>query len=212
MNIKLNLSFNNGLLDTGGNPVSLVGTISEDMLLSPFYATENDVLSVIMDDPEDAHKQKVREIIFNSSIVADDKITNSVMAEWDIPADQAFRIKRQYVICMSVYEFSKGFYRDYLRAIKKSKFLGDVKVSLDIEKDPSFIMQISNDAKDCFEEITDSLTGGTGMSSFVKGRSNSCNIVSNRQWFPGLGRGMPRIPIAASKASAFCAKYKIGIA
>ena len=73
-------------------------------------------------------------------------------------------------------------------------------------------MQISNDAKECFEEIGDSLTGGTGMSSFVKGRTNSCNVVSHRQWFPGLDGGYPRVPIAANKAAAFCAKYKIGIA
>lgn len=211
MNINTSISINDGVLDTSGNPITLSGTISVDMLLSPFYATEKDILSIIMDEPSGEYINQVREIIFNSSVMVDDKITPSMISEFGLSSDQIFRLKRQYVICLSAYEFAKGFYRDYLRAIKKSKFLGDVKVSLDVEKDPSFIMQISADAKECFESIESSMAG-VGMSSFVKGRTNSCSKSSSRQWYPGLGGGNPRVPIAASKVVGFCNKYKIGVA
>jgi len=98
-----------------------------------------------------------------------------------------------------------------MRSIKKSKFFGDVKVSLDIEKDPTFIMQISNDAKECYESIASMVGLGAGIGSFVKGKSNSCNNESNRQWFRSLDGGSPKVPIAANKVSSFCGKYKIGI-
>ena len=212
MNINTTISISTGVLDTDGNEISLAGSASVDMLLNPFYATENDILSIVMDEPSQEYSTRIREIIFNSSVMADDKITASMIIESGMTTVQAFRIKRQYVICLSAYEFSKAFYRDYLRSIKKSKFLGDVKVSLDIEKDPSFIMQISADAKECFESIETAMGVGVGMASFVKGRNNSCGKTSSREWYPNIGNGSPRVPIAANKAVGFCNKYKIGVA
>lgn len=210
MNINFELSFNSGLRDTSGNEISLSGLLSEDILLTPFYATENDVLLILMEEPTIAYEHKVRELIFNNSIIIDDKLLGII----DIPEDQLFRLKRQYVMCLSIYQFCKIFYQDYMKSVKKTKFLGDVKVSLDVEHDPSFIMQMANDAKECFEEIEDILmiTSGGTMSSFVKGRGNSCNYVSNRQWYPKIRGSNPRVPIAASKVGSFCVKYKIGIA
>ena len=205
MNINFTLSFNDGLIDTSGNPVSLSGSLSEDILLDPFYATENDVLIILMEEPTMAQVHTVRELIFNNSIVIDDKLR----AATGIDSEQMFRIKRQYVICASTYQFCKVFYKDYMRSVKKSKFLGDVKVSLDIEHDPSFLLQIAADAKECMEEIE--MMSGSSMSSFVKGRGNSCNYTSNRQWYPKTHGNNPRVPIAASKVGSFCSKYKIGI-
>lgn len=212
MNIQLNISLNSGLMDLGGNPVSIAGSICEDMFLTPFYATEHDVLSAIMDGPSSAYTKRVREIIFNSSLKAQETLSDATLKEWGITGPEAFKLRRQYTICMSVYEFSKGFYRDYLSAVKKSKFLGDVKVSLDISKDPTFIMQMSNDAKECFTGIASCINGGTGMKSFVLGRSNACNTTSHRQWFPAFDRGHPRVPIAANHFLTFGSKYKIGVA
>ena len=210
MNINFALSFNSGLRDTSGNEISLSGSLSEDILLTPFYATENDILLILMDEPSVAYHNRARELIFNNSVVVDDKLR--LVA--DIESDRLFRLKRQYVMCLSIYQFCKIFYKDYMKSIKKSKFLGDVKVTLDVERDPSFIMQMANDAKECYEEIEEILmiAGGGAMSSFVKGRSNACNYTSNRQWYPKTHGNNPRVPIAASKVGSFCVKYKIGIA
>ncbi|MDB4533396.1 hypothetical protein N9242_00890 [Vicingaceae bacterium] len=205
------MSFNDGLLDIDGNPITIVGTASHDLLLDPFYATERDILSIVMDEPTTKYIDMVREMIFNSSIMANDKITNTMLANNNIDAEQGFRLKRQYVICLTSYDFYKTFYRDYMKSIKKSKFLGDVKVSLDVEKDPSFIVNVFNDAKECYLSIENILGVGLGMSTFSKGVNNACNYTSDRQWFPGLNGGNPRTPIAANKAMGFCSKYKIGV-
>jgi len=211
MNIRQTTSFNDGLQDILGNPIQIVGTVYYDILLDPFYCTERDILLIVMEEPSDKYIEWVRELIFNASIRADDVFNTEILKALGLTPEQEFRLKRQYVICLASYQFYKDFYKDYMRSIKKSKFLGDVKVSLDVEKDPTFIMQISDDAKECYESIADIVGVGAGMNSFVKGRSNCCNYTSSRQWYPKLDGGHPNVPIAANKAVTFCNKYKIGV-
>lgn len=210
MNIKLKISFNDGLLDIDGNPITMVGVSDHDLLLEPFYATERDILSIVMDEPTQKYIDMVREMIFNSSILADDNLAPESLAKFSLSVEEVFRLKRQYVICLTAYDFYKTFYRDYMKSIKKSKFLGDIRVSLDVEKDPSFIMNVFNDAKECYTSIEVSIGVGLGMAIFVKGSNNICNNRSDRQWFPAVNGSIPRIPIAASKVTGFCSKYKIG--
>jgi len=211
MNIRELISINNGLLDMDGNPIVIKGVIKYDILLSPFYCTERDILTIGMEEPSADSIEYVRELIFNSSIIANDTFNTVVLGGMGLQKEEEFRLKRQYVICLVSYQFYKDFYKDYMRSIKKSKFLGDVKVSLDIERDPTFIMQISNDAKECYESIAGMVGLGAGIGSFVKGGYNYCNNTSDRQWFPGLDGGNPKVSIAANKTSSFCNKYKIGI-
>ena len=211
MNIRETISINDGLQDVYGNPIIIEGFVYHDILLDPLYCTVRDILSIVMDEPSEKYIEYCRELIFNSSIRADDVFNTLVLKQMALSDEQEFRLKRQYVICLTSYQFYKDFYKDYMRAIKKSKFLGDVKVSLDVEKDPSFVMQIVADAKECFEAIANSVGVGAGMETFVKGRSNSCNMTSSREWFPKLDGGYPNVPIAANKVTNFCTKYKIGV-
>jgi len=211
MNIRQTVSFNDGLQDILGNPIQIVGAVYYDILLDPFYCTERDILSIVMEEPSDKYIEWVRELIFNASIRADDVFNTIILKSLELTEEQEFRLKRQYVICLVSYQFYKDFYKDFMKSIKKTKFLGDVKVSLDVEKDPSFIMQVSDDAKECYESIADMIGVGAGMNCFVKGRSNPCNYTSERQWYPKLDGGHPNVPIAANKAITFCNKYKIGV-
>lgn len=210
-NINIKVSINSGiLLDTEGNPINPADQLELNIMLSPFYAMEQDVLGIFIDEHA-PYLETVRKIIFESSIKIDDILTTELQSSLELTDQQAFRIKREYVICNSVFVFAKIFYRDYLRSVKKSKFLADIKVSLEIEREPKLIEDLQRDAKECVDEIEQLLTtAGTGMRSFVKGSHNPCNKRSDRQWFPGMGNGSPRVPIAASKASTFCRKYKIG--
>jgi len=211
MNIRETVSFNDGLQDVSGNPITIVGSVYYDILLDPFYCTERDILSIVMEEPSDKYIEWARELIFNSSIRADDVFNTIILKAFGLTPEQEFRLKRQYVICLVSYQFYKDFYKDYMKSIKKSKFLGDVKVSLDVEKDPSFVLSIADDAKECYEAIADMVGVGTGINSYVKGRSNPCNNTSHREWYPKLDGGYPYVPIAANKAVTFCTKYKIGV-
>lgn len=211
-NIKLTIGINPGhLLDTDGQELAASGEASFNIFLNPFYCMEQDVANVFMDDFS-TYVDKLRKMIFEGSIEVDTILTQSNIDSMGLTPEQAFMLKREYVICKSVYKFGRIFHRDYMSKVKKSKFLADVKVSLEVENDPSMIKSIISDAKDCYEEIEDMIgtMGGTGMASFVKGGSNPCNNRSHRQWWPGNGSGEPRIPIAARKSATFCSKYKIG--
>lgn len=211
-NIKLNISINPGILvDADALPLSPDGSSNIDMLLSPFYTMEQDVIAVFADNG-DEYFSSIRKIIFEASMKVDDILTAERRSYLQLSTQQAFRMKREYVTCMAIYKFGRIFYRDYLKSVKKSKFLADVKVSLEIEKEPGLIQSIAADAAECIEELEGLFGIGGNFGSFVKGRSNACNNApSNREWFPSGSNGYPRVAIAASKTSAFCKTYKIGI-
>lgn len=209
-NIQFSVTINPGVLqDTSSGAVDPTGEAIFNILLNPFYAMEQDILVVFIDEHA-SYLETVRAIIFDSSIYIDDILTLTIQKSLGLTDEQAFRVKRHYVICKSVFMFGKIFFRDYLKSVKKSKFLADIKVSLEIEKEPALIQQLSKDAKDCVDEIENMLGASTGFQTFVKGEWNPCNKESHRQWYPGMGNGYPRVSIGASKAETFCRKYKIG--
>lgn len=192
-------------------PLNPTGSESLDILLSPFYTLEQDVIAVFADDGRE-YFNTLRKIIFEASMKVDDILTAERQAHLQLSQQEAFRMKREYVTCVAIYKFGRIFYRDYLKSVKKSKFLADVKVSLEIEKEPGLIQSIAADAAECIEELEGLFGIGSNFGSFVKGRSNACNNApSNREWFPSGSNGYPRVAIAASKTSAFCKTYKIGI-
>jgi len=211
MNTRIRIKLNDSIKNTDGGSISFSGEIVEDLFLAPLYARPEDVLPIYMDEPTAAMHSKALSIIFDTSILAKDKLSDSAFRKWNIDSAQAFRIRREFVICMSAYKFGKQFYRDYMKSIKKSKFFGDVKVSLDIEKDPGFIMQIMGDAKDCYESILEDITGSSSdMLSFSIGRTNPCSRSSNREWLSSSSPEYAGYPIAANMVSKFCRKYKVG--
>jgi hypothetical protein len=148
-NIRLGISINPGvLIDEGSVATNPVGSQSLDILLNPFYAMEQDIVSVFADDGIE-YFAAIRKIIFEASIKVNDVLTPARQSHLMLSAQEAFRMKREYVTCVAIYKFGNIFNRDYLKSVKKSKFLADVKVSLEIEKDPSLIKQIAADAYDC---------------------------------------------------------------
>jgi hypothetical protein len=207
-NIRIDIGLT-GLLDTTSNPITVSSTGSFDILLSPFYATEQDIIGPYADEVGE-YTTSIRRHIFEASIKVDQILTTQRVQYLGLTDQELFMLKRNYVICWAVYQFGKVFYRDYLKSIKKSKFLGDFKVSLEVEKEPSLIQRIADDAKECYEELEELFGLSDGMGTFVKGRYNECNQRSDRQWWPGDRTGYPHIPIAATKSSTFCRRYKIG--
>jgi len=211
MNINLSVSINPNTLQYTDDIFIVDDTVKDyNLFISPFYAIESDILSIFMED-ETAYLTQVSKLIFEQSIKIDDKLTTRIIADLGLSPQEAFRLKREYVICSAVYKFGRVFHKDFIKSVKKSKFLADLKVSLDIEKDTGMLTSLLNDAKNCMEEIEGLIGISTGFSSFVKGGSNPCNYTSYRQWYPSMGNNTPAVSIAAGKVSAFCQKYKIGV-
>ncbi len=210
MNINLTVSINPAVLAyQDSSPMGAIPATNYNLFVSPFYAMETDILAVFMED-QSQYLDQVAKLIFEQSMKIDDKLTTKIVSDLGLSDQEAFRLKREYVICSAVYKFGRVFHKDYTKAVKKSKFLADLKVSLEIEKDPTMLLSLLHDAKECMDEI-EGLTGiSTGFSSFVKGGSNPCNYTSSRQWYPSTGGNRPAVSIAASKVATFCNKYKIG--
>lgn len=213
MNLNVTITTNGTLLDTDGNPILLSGEVSHNILLSPLFATERDVLSAVLDESSPYYDEMARNIIFNSSISATDRLSDRAFKRWGLSKENIFRIRRQYTICLSIYNFAKRFNRDYAGSIKKSKFIGDIKVSLDVQGDPTFILAMINDAKECFLSIEKEINQhGAGMALFVMGANTETAIShrTDRLWMLPDGKGGPRVSIAANKAMKFNHRYKIG--
>ena len=203
MNIKFSIRLQNDVLkDTDGN--SIVFDKSESyystpMMLSPLYALPTDINDVFIEEPG-IYESVLYKILFEGSMKIDTYLTSRVISCLGLSAEDAFYIKRSFTICYATYQFAKVFYRDYLKSIKKSKFLADVKISLEVEKDPDLITAVQNDAKKCMEEIIEALTARQSMQGFVKGSANPTSKFSAREWMPSLGNNCPDISIATSKA------------
>jgi hypothetical protein len=66
MNEKITITFLSGdLKDTTGEKVNIMDVFEEDIMLKPFYATEDDIISVFMQDKE-KYWDMTRKIIFNA--------------------------------------------------------------------------------------------------------------------------------------------------
>ena len=66
MNEKITITYLRGdLKDTTGEKVNIMDVFEEDIMLKPFYATEDDIISVFMQDKE-KYWDMTRKIIFNA--------------------------------------------------------------------------------------------------------------------------------------------------
>lgn len=209
INISITLNATNFIDE---NSVQLVpdSSASINMLLSPFYATEMDVMMPFGEDPG-SYTDKIKEIIFNNSLKIDQLLTSERKKYLELSDADAYMLKRNYVICSSVYRFGDIFFKDYLQSIKKTKFLADFKVSLEMDKDPGLIKKLIGDARECMDEIMDMLQIGNGFMTFSKGSMNPYNkTAGTREWWPSEGNSNPKVSIATSKAASFLKVYKIG--
>ena len=153
MNEKITITFLSGdLKDTSGEKVNILDVFEEDIMLKPFYATEDDIISVFMQDKV-KYWDMTRKIIFNASVKADFFLRNYKFDEARITQQQVFQLKRDYVICSSVYQFAKQFNADFLKSVNKTKMLGDLKVTVGMHKAGNGANIIMQDAQACVDEL-----------------------------------------------------------
>mgnify|MGYP000405551411 FL=1 len=129
---------------------------------------------------------------------------------------QIFQLKRDYVICNSVYQFAKQFNADFLQAVNKTKMLGDLKVTVGMRRAGNGANIIMQDAQACIDELEltfDVLkTGGGGtfmIKPFSKNGADGGSFQPSRQWWPGEP-SEPMVSIATRHYQHLGKFYKIG--
>ena len=184
-------------------------------MLKPFYATEDDIISVFMQDKV-KYWDMTRKIIFNAQVKADFYLRNFKFDFTKVTEAQMFQLKRDYVICSQVYQFAKQFNADFLQAVNKTKMLGDLKVTVGMRKAGNGANIIMQDAQACIAELEQTFDvlklGGGGsylMKSFNKNGADLGQFQPARQWWPGEP-SEPMVSIATRHYQHMGKFYKIG--
>lgn len=183
MNENIIISFN--LLDENNQSV-VCDPVVVNVLVDPFYCTEAEVAGEFLKEESFAYYDQIRELIFNGSLEIDSFIELYGIST-GLTSQQLFKIKRDYVLCYSIYYLGNLLYLDYMKSSRKEKFLGDVKITLEYENDPSSIRGKSEDAKGCMDGIKRLFeswnTSGSMMNIFVKGELNNSSRSASREWW-----------------------------
>ena len=137
-----------------------------DLLLTPFYVTESELLSTYLDEWSYKQIQSARSIIFKNSLEADRLIGRRLTK---IPKEELFMLKRQLVLCMSIRDFGNKFNSDYISSLSRTKTLAEFTVSTSSNNNPQFVINTINQAKDCVHDIKEaiSLMGAGLINTFV---------------------------------------------
>lgn len=201
--MNINIKFKIPLKDS-----SEVLVASADILLSPFYVSEKELLSTFLETYSPAQFQSAREIIFFNSIKADDMIKD-VLKNYSFKDLALFR--RNLVLCLSTVAFGNKFNSDFIKSLSRSKSLAEFSVSTTATNDPQFVVNIIKDAKACVEEAKDLLdaieSGGDGLiQTFVKSGSNELSRESNRLWHH-FNLSVPSDKTYASKKKEFNGRF-----
>lgn len=158
-------------------------TVLTDTMLTPFYVTEREILSVFLEDYSDRFVKGAREIIFYSSIKADEILELKLL---HLDAEEVKTIKRQLTLCLSIIGFGNKFNSDFIKAMSRSKTLADFTVSTTVANDAGFLNNILKDAQTCVNDLTSLIqeinSGDSVVRTFVKGQLNKINYDSNRLW------------------------------
>ena len=158
-------------------------TLVADTLLEPFYITEREVLSVFLEEYSDRFVKGAREIIFYSSIKADE-ILELKLQHFDI--EELKTIRRQLTLCLAIIGFGNKFNSDFIKSMSRSKTLADFTVSTTVANDSGFLNNIIKDAQTCVNDLTSLIqeinSGDSVARLFVKGQLNIVNYDSNRLW------------------------------
>ncbi len=155
--------------------------IYENLLLSPFYVTERELLSVYLTQYTDEHYKLAREVIFYNSLKADELVGNILD---NLTEQEQFAFKRRLTLCLSIIGFGNKFNVDYVKNLSRSKTLAEFSVSTSKTNDPYFVINIIKDAQECVDTIKDMIArSGEGLiRTFVKGMLNCSNRESHRLW------------------------------
>lgn len=158
-------------------------TLVADTLLEPFYITEREVLSVFLEEYSDRFVKGAREIIFYSSIKANE-ILELKLQHFDI--EELKTIRRQLTLCLAIIGFGNKFNSDFIKSMSRSKTLADFTVSTTVANDSGFLNNIIKDAQICVNDLTSLIqeinSGDSVARLFVKGQLNTVNYDSHRLW------------------------------
>lgn len=157
-------------------------TVNSNLLLNPFYVTENEVLSTYFDNHSKVQEEQVREMIFKNSLQAD-LIVGKKMNNF--PSAEVFALKRQLTLCLTIASFGYKFNQDYLTSLSRTKVLAEFTVTTNSNNNPQFVMGTIKSAEQCVQDIKDTLSlfSGSFVNSFVKGSLNGLNNnFTDRLW------------------------------
>lgn len=182
MNINLKLTI--PIINEDGVEKDL--KVDSNLFLTPFYATEEDIIPTFpMFLEEDL--PVLRKVIFNASLTVN-RLTTKI-EQWKLlSAKELFALRRDYVICLSTNEFAKRLNAENVKAKSQSKTLGDFTVSTSQTNDTTVLTRIFTDSSKCVKDIEKLLNEAEQDRilpvDFVKGRYNSANIQANdRLWW-----------------------------
>ena len=159
--------------------------ISTQLLLSPLYALESDVISPFS-GLEDSQFPWIRKLLFNASLTVY-RLTKPLESISIISQEDLFMLRRDFVICIVTNEIAKQMNKDLAATLSRSKSLGDFSVSTSTKGDHSVLLQIIKDSNACVEEMKQAISDLEQTSilptSFVKGRYNPRTVKSSRLWW-----------------------------
>lgn len=199
MNELINIQFN---FIKDSIPV-VIDNCYANVLITPMYCTESDVALEFLQEDSPEYSEFIRQKIFHGSLEID-KYIEMYGINVNLKPELLFMIKRDYVLCYCTYHVGSRLYIDYAASSKKEKFLGDIKVTLEIKNDPMVLKGKFEAAKYCMDSIMALFENWQKSKSmiglFVKGETNSSSKTSSREWWWNMP-GMPSIssPVAATK-------------
>lgn len=199
MNEKMTIRFNFTIAAVPANIQPCIANV----MIDPMYCTEHEIAQEFLREESFAYMDLIRKVIFDGSLEID-ALLSLYNIKTSLTAEQLFMIKRDYVICHAIYNIGSQIYLDYMKSVRKEKFLGDTKVTLEYENDPSMIMMKAEDAHRCQEAIKslflDWNKSKAMLQLFVKGQDNvSSKIASHEWWWNDAYQPLVRLPMAATK-------------
>lgn len=214
MNINLKLNIPLVHEETGD---TLKAKVKSDVLLNPFYATEEDILPKFNDlTEEDIYY--LRKQIFNASLTVN-RLTEKIEMLRVLSPTQLFAMRRDYVICLATLDLAKRVSSFLKKAQSQSKTLGDFSVSRSETSDNTSITTIINTSLECIKEMNNLIMVTEQERvlprEFIKGRYNTSNIQANDRlwWLKDFDVGYTRSPdgFASVKVNYKGNNYKAGI-
>lgn len=183
MNIDLKLKLPLVNIDDDTKTSTLL--VSAQLLLTPLYALESDVISPFS-DITDEHFPWIRKLLFNASLTVYRLTKMLEKSKW-FSLEELFSLRRDFVICLVTNDIAKQMNKDLASAISRSKSLGDFSVSTSKKGDSAVLLRIIDDSNSCVAEmkqlILDLEQSNILPASFVKGRFNTRTKKENRLWW-----------------------------
>lgn len=162
--------------------------VTINTMLTPMYASEAEVLSMFVDEEEyEKYYLKTREIIFNSSIRANDYLSSRLKLIGLSP-EHVLLFKRELATCYAVNGMANHLYKNYGESISRSKTLGEFTVSTSVKNSTIPLRSIMESSKECTKEAKKAIDELTHLAAsmgmcFDKGSWNISNRFSYRLWF-----------------------------